>query len=1213
MSQCLHCSKLCAEDVLFCEDCQAHAEELLQQVISPPDKSPLVVDASPITAPELAAQSALSWPELGSATIPFEPSDSATLAEEDFSHFATLNPDTAEQAVLKLNEAARGIPRSVRGEQSSLRSRLARLKPLRDISSEIQRGSTPHPRIKRRSEYDTQPLEELEQPAEPEPAEPESVDAPAPLAGVTSGAQRPDPRKNATDWLDDPELQPARDPQRSSWSWFHATDESETENDLDLWQDTTDPLAARHRPTIAESAPIEQADLARITFEERPTLASSVVTHHKRRRGLTFWHFLFAALVILVVLVLVVDGLLLTLAFHNAAHRSAPAGGPPALILSANTAQAGERVSVQLVHFAPLTDVALTHDVQESLFTARAAATLAIGTDGQASASFTVNSNWSPGFHLIVAEDVATRNTASAMLQVNGASASSPPHLLLASSALDLGSAAQGANTIQPLVLRNSGSGSISWSASSDQPWLLIAPAQGMFSTGQTISVATQRSKLAPGDYSGTITLFSNVSAPVQLKVSMQVSALPLDAGPVISLVPPLLDFTTTDGSTTPLSQAVTLSNPGQQTLYWELENGPTTTTILQSSGPEGQTPTSTASTSPLLDTPWLSASRTSGWLLPGQTVQIQLTARTQDLLPGAYLEALTLRSTTGTARAYDSPQMLNAALTIQPHCGLLTSTGNLNFTAVTRQSNPSSHALSLNATSSCGSSPLNWQAISSANWITVSPASGQIRGTESGVTSIGVNTALLKPGKYSGVVTLTAGESTQTVLVRLTLQPHPAASEPILGASPLSLNFSALQGQVSPPGQVVTLTNNGGSLLKWRIGAEAASSGWISATPGSGTVLPGQTGQVTIDANTSGLTPGNYVGQVTLLATDARGNVASGSPQTLEVNLAIQPPCTLAQPSQSTLLFNATAGGANPLSQLLTLTSAGSCNWPLHWRASLSSPTSWLTLTPTSGQLTSASQSNTLSVGVNANALQPGTYMAQVQVSAFDASGLAAQNSPQTFNVTLTVLQPCTLQQLPAQINLSAQQGQTTSISQTLALAASGSCNGGVTWTVARDSHSSSWLTLSPTSGQDKGGGSTITASASASGLTPGTYTGQVTVSASNNGVVLRGSPQTITVNLIVTGDSVSGAAVACSSSSPACTGSSPLANATLTLVNNSGTTIATVTSDANGNFTFTNIPQGSYTIDASGVANSLNYTGTTTVTVDGPTTGVSLQAFTS
>ena len=1205
MSQCLHCSRLCAEDVLFCEECQAHAEELLQQVISPPDKSPLAADASPITAPELAAQSALSWPELGSIAISFEPSDSATLAEEEFSHLAALSPDTAEQAVLKLNEAARGIPRSVRGEQSSLRSRLARLKPLRDISSEIQRGSTPHPRVKRRSEYDTQPLEESEQPAAPE-----TVDVPAPLAGVASGVLQPDPRENATDWLDDPGLQPVRARQHSAWPWFHTADEDETENDLDLWQDTTDPLAARHRPTLAEAEPIERADLERVTFEERPTLASSVVIRQKRRRGFTLWHFLFAVLVMLVVLVLAVDGLLLTLAFHNVARRSVPAGGPPALILSTNTAQAGESVSVQLVHFAPLTNVALTHDVQESLFTVRAATTLAIGADGQASTSFVVSSNWNPGFHLIVAEDVATRNTASAMLQVNGAGASSPPHLLLASSALDLGSAAQGANTIQPLVLRNSGSGSISWSASSDQPWLLIAPAQGMFSTGQTISVAAQRSKLAPGDYSGTITLFSNVSAPVQLKVSMQVSALPLDAGPVISLVPPLLDFTTTDGSTTPLSQAVTLSNPGQQTLYWELENGPTTTTILQNGGPEGQTSTSTASVQPLLDTPWLSASRTSGWLLPGQTVQIQLTARTQDLLPGAYLEALALRSTTGTARAYDSPQVLNAALTIQPHCGLLTSTGNLNFIAVTRQSNPSSHALSLSATSSCGSSPLNWQAISSADWITVSPASGQIRGTESGVTSIGVNTALLNPGKYSGVVTLTAGESTQTVLVQLTLQPHPAASEPILGVSPLSLNFSALQSQTSPPGQVVTLTNNGGSLLEWRIGAEAASSGWISATPGSGSVLPGQTGQVTINVDTGGLTPGNYAGQVTLLATDARGNVASGSPQTLEVNLAIQPPCTLAQPSQSTLLFNATAGGANPLSQLITLTSAGSCDWPLHWSASLTSPTSWLTLTPASGQLTFASQNNTLSAGVNANGLQPGTYTAQVQVSALDASGLAAQNSPQTFNVTLTVLQPCTLQRLPAQINLSTQQGQTASISRTLALAESGSCNGGVTWTVASDHNSGSWLTLSPTSGQDNGGG-TFTASASANGLTPGTYTGQVTVSASNNGVVLRGSPQTISVNLIVTGDSVSGAVVACNGPAPTCTGSSPLANATLTLINDSGATVATVTSDASGNFTFTNIPQGSYTIDASGVANSLNYTGTTTVTVDGPTTGVSLQAF--
>ena len=1170
MSQCVRCSGPCADDAVFCESCQDHAEEGVLPVDSARENPP--AEASPVLPALLTLHDRKLQEEPGGTPpISFEPSERSESRETPPEEAALQGAggdgtSSIEQALFKLSAAAHWIEAEEPSAQSQFRARSARLKPLRDISSEIQRASTPHPRINSDAVFDTQP-------------EVEKKEEPPPRAEI--------------------------------WPWFGGENEDEEEKEGDLWSDAPDPLLSRTRPTSAEAARIEAADMQRVELEEHPTLLYSALRLSRRR--FPRWRVIFGGMVILALVALAVDGLLLAFAFNHASRVTSAGGGPPTLALSTNVANVGEEVALRLTHFAPLTTVVLTHDVQETLLTTTGVSALTTDAGGGISASFTVNGSWGPGFHLIAAEDVATRYTASAMLQVGGEGPSRPPHLLVDASSFDLGSSVQGADTIQPLVLRNTGNGSISWSASSDQPWLLLAPLQGTFSTGQTIAVAAQRSALPPGKYSGTITLSSNVGAPETLSVHMTVKALPPDVGPMISLVPPLLSFTTMDGSATPVTQVVTLSNPGQRALRWSLSSGPTATTIMQGGlalAPQSQRTGLDTTFLPGTDVAsWLQASVTSGWLAPGQSEQIRLTVRSQSLLPGAYMGTLTFHSASGTP-AFDTPQTMDVALTVQPHCGLVTGVGNLEFTAVAGQSNPGSHSLSLNATSSCAGGILNWQALPSAGWITVSPASGQVRGMESGVTSVGVSTANLAPGKYNGLVTFLADKSTQTVFVQLDLQPRPAPSEPILGVSPISLNFSTIQGQGSPGGQVVTLTNNGGSPLRWHASVAQLGTSWLNARPSGGIVLPGQTGQLTVNVATSGLTPGTYPGQITLFAADSRGSPASGSPQTVSVDLIVQPPCSLAQPSPSALLFSASAGGANPLPQTVTLTGAGSCAWPLRWSASVSPAASWLVLTPTAGALSISSQQSGIVAGVNAGGLQPGTYSTQVTISALDSAGTQAQGSPQTFTVTLTVLQPCTLQQLPAQLVLNAAQGQGTPVSQTLALSESGSCGGGVAWSAAGNAP---WLALSPSSGTDSGGGNVVTVSASADGLLPGSYTAQVTVSASNNGVVLQGSPQSVTVIFQISGYTVSGSVVACDGPAPDCASSSALAGATVSLVNSGGTTVATVTADASGNFTFINIPLGSYTINASGTSGATTYTGAATLTVGGTTTGITVQTFSS
>jgi hypothetical protein len=66
-------------------------------------------------------------------------------------------------------------------------------------------------------------------------------------------------------------------------------------------------------------------------------------------------------------------------------------------------------------------------------------------------------------------------------------------------------------------------------------------------------------------------------------------------------------------------------------------------------------------------------------------------------------------------------------------------------------------------------------------------------------------------------------------------------------------------------------------------------------------------------------------------------------------------------------------------------------------------------------------------------------------------------------------------------------------------------------------------------------------------------------------------------------------------------------LPSAALNLVNSSGTTIATIQANSTGNFSFIDVPLGSYTISASGTDSSgTPYTGSLGVTVSKNTSGL-------
>lgn len=367
----------------------------------------------------------------------------------------------------------------------------------------------------------------------------------------------------------------------------------------------------------------------------------------------------------------------------------------------------------------------------------------------------------------------------------------------------------------------------------------------------------------------------------------------------------------------------------------------------------------------------------------------------------------------------------------------------------------------------------------------------------------------------------LTTSKTARVLLQVDDTTPSPIApSAALMSVFPSSLSFSTIEAQNRPHSQVFTIINSGGSMLQWWSAiTTSAGAAWLTLTPPSGRVPPGSASQVAVNIATTSLAPGTYTAHIALHNGATRSQPALKGFQTLAVSLLVQPPCSLAYSSARSLLFTGLTNSADPAAQTVTFTAAGSCAWPLRWQTSVAPSASWLTLLPTSGTLTFSSRGGSITTNVSMNGLKPGTYTTSFTVSAVDATGTPVHNSSQTFTVTLTVQQACTLQLLPTELAFSAAQG-TPPTSQTFTLSTTGLCVGGVAWTADTDADSAPWLSLSAHGGFDSGSGSSLVVTVTPGSLAPRTYTGHITISAYNNGTALQESPQTLDVTLTLTGE---------------------------------------------------------------------------------------------
>jgi len=830
-------------------------------------------------------------------------------------------------------------------------------------------------------------------------------------------------------------------------------------------------------PALRRPLPLPPEHLPAAT-SPRPPFTSP----RQRQPSLFFW---ISILVLFVALAGSLLGVVLGLG-HGALAQKSSHAGEITLQVTPATVALGNVIELRGSNFSPHGQIGLTRDSNIPIADTVGNTIIQADSKGSFAETVIVEAEWQAGSHLIRAEDAKLHKTAAFTIAVTGHSPSlRPPHLVLSSSAIDLGAGDQATNSTKTITLTNGGGGQITWQSVTTHSWLLLSPKSGTFSSGQRIqlTIAANRSNLLPGAYAAGIIFTSNAGQEI-LSAKMRTTQLEPGHEADLQLTPAVLSLTGVDGSSDPPAQVLTVSNPGVLPLHWSASSSSN----------------------------WLSITPWSGDVSKGSSQSVQVGVNISTQLPGTYTGVVTFTGS-GLAPTRDSPQNVYVSLTIVPKCALQLSPGALAFSGAYLQPGPGARAIRLNVTQGC-STPLHWNALvttkTGGHWLNI----GRNSGTTPSSPAVSVNATGLKPGVYSGSIIFSCSAGTLTLPVSFTIGQH---TTPMMTTTPATMVFSATIGQTDPAGQAVTITNSGGGTLNWQVSAATNFGGaWLSVAPASGILTSHQSATVNVSVILlNGLTPITYTGMVTITGTDGSGHITPGSPQMIPVNFVVQAPCTIVG-TPSALSFAGVVGQPTPLTQAATISASGTCTHTLNWTASTGN-TTWLTRSPTSGTV-SVNSSSAINIGIVLSGLSPNTYTGQVTITATDSITHQSVGTPQTVEVTLTVnaAQSLTVSPFPNGLTINVTSGTT---SQAFSINNTGSKP--LNWTAALGVDTPSFVSLSAGAGTNLLGGASVSDNVivNATGVPGGTsYSTTVTASTSNpiTGKPVAGSPAIpITINI--------------------------------------------------------------------------------------------------
>jgi uncharacterized protein (TIGR03437 family) len=351
-------------------------------------------------------------------------------------------------------------------------------------------------------------------------------------------------------------------------------------------------------------------------------------------------------------------------------------------------------------------------------------------------------------------------------------------------------------------------------------------------------------------------------------------------------------------------------------------------------------------------------------------------------------------------ARILVSGTAIPVTLTVSTVPAQLTvSPGAVNFTA--RRAQPGSFVQTLVLRNAGGGGAVNFSASVDmpASWIFINPAAGSTKPDEPALIQVQFNTQQLAVGGFPNSITIKYSQGATKGSVTVPVLLFIADAGPIIGVDGVGQRFETQQGMGTSEPIPVTILNYGdpATIVNWTAQAQQISGGaWLNVSPSSGSASAAKPGVVTLSLNlvvANSLPPGGYY--ALLLISDPQ---SQNSPQYVTIVLDVAPPTQAPRPAPvpEGYVFTGQAGKAAPapLNEIVHTSSST----PIAFQASTTTTDggSWLTVSPTSGNTSTASPA-LLTVSANQASLQAGVYTGNVNV----AIGAALRSVNVTFIVT--------------------------------------------------------------------------------------------------------------------------------------------------------------------------------------------------------------------
>ena len=327
----------------------------------------------------------------------------------------------------------------------------------------------------------------------------------------------------------------------------------------------------------------------------------------------------------------------------------------------------------------------------------------------------------------------------------------------------------------------------------------------------------------------------------------------------------------------------------------------------------------------------------------------------------------------------------------------------------------------------------------------------------------------------------------------------------PSFSVAPASMTFTAPSGAAQIAPQQVTVSSAVAGLGWTASSSTNSGGGWLAVSPASGSVP----GLINISANAAGLAAGTYSGTVTITAPNA---VPAFQTVAVTFNVTAATPARLGvAPNALSFSFKS---GSPVTSTVLRVENEGGGSLDFTASASTTSGGGWLAVAPTSG---TATQTTTVPLSVTANpaSLNAGTYTGQVLV----VSTTTGEQTAVSVTMTISAVQQTILLSQTG-LTFTAVASGGSAPPQTFGILNVG--QGVMSWSASATTLSggSSWLTVTPNSGTADASSlqaALVQVAVNPAGLAPGSYYGQVQVSASGAG----NSPQfaLVTLNVLPAG----------------------------------------------------------------------------------------------